>query len=506
MPRGRRIQLTHGTEPGSTQSSLGPTPGAGANPFGNAPGMDTILQGGRVGPSYPRVPTSITIPGGAIATPLGARGIAATPRLRATNVPLYGPLEVPDVAETEGPPDGMTLEAAIDRLLQESLALRSRFTQIPKARADVLTAGLRANPILFADSQLVPYGRENRSHPGGPPQYDVNVTHPLDVTRKRQARAAVAEQVASVVEAQYQDAVRLEIANLYTAFVDVIAARETVRFAEASRTGLGKVLTATEALHQKSDTTRPDVNRVRILHAEAALGVLQARETLSRTKRTLATLLDVPPDQAEALELRGTIADLAATPPPPDALVRTALAARPDLLAQRIGIGRAEAGVRLANANRFGDVYLLYQPYTFQNNAPYGEKSATSWALGATVPVPLYYRNQGGVLRARLNVEQTRTELSALERQIVTEVLQTEREYSVSRAAVGRLQRISLPAARQLRDDTFELYTRGEQNALTYYNAQRDYNETVRLYRDLAIRHRRSMLKLNTAVGQRILP
>ena len=50
------------------------------------------------------------------------------------------------------------------------------------------------------------------------------------------------------------------------------------------------------------------------------------------------------------------------------------------------------------------------------------------------------------------------------------------------------------------------LYTQGQENIVTYLNAQRDYNEVVRQYRDTLIRHRRSMLRLNTAVGQRILP
>jgi cobalt-zinc-cadmium efflux system outer membrane protein len=46
----------------------------------------------------------------------------------------------------------------------------------------------------------------------------------------------------------------------------------------------------------------------------------------------------------------------------------------------------------------------------------------------------------------------------------------------------------------------------GEVDAIAYLNAERDYNDIVRQYRDTLVRHRRSMLKLNTAVGQRILP
>src|SRR5262249_43015318 len=151
-------------------------------------------------------------------------------------------LEVPDSAEPEGPPDGLTLDAAIDRLLRSNLALQALRWQLPQYRADVLSARLRANPILFADGQLVPYRGYNKDRPAGPAQYDATVSHPIAYSCKRRARAAAAERVVSVQEAQYQDAVRVQIDNLYTAFVDVLAARETLRYARASVTGLRRVL------------------------------------------------------------------------------------------------------------------------------------------------------------------------------------------------------------------------------------------------------------------------
>jgi cobalt-zinc-cadmium efflux system outer membrane protein len=179
---------------------------------------------------------------------------------------------------------------------------------------------------------------------------------------------------------------------------------------------------------------------------------------------------------------------------------------RPDLAAHRLGIHRAEADVRLARAEGFANVYVLYQPYTFQNNAPFGEKSATSWALGATVPVPLYNRNQGVIQRAVMNVTQTQVETVGIEHQIVNEVTQAVREYAVSKAAVHHLEAQILPQARLMRDDALRLFTSGESDALAYFNTQRDYNDAVRRYRDALVRQRRSMLRLNTAVGERILP
>ena len=126
--------------------------------------------------------------------------------------------------EDEGPPDGLTLDQAIELLVRQNLDLRAKYLRF-RRRADVLTASLRANPIFYADSQLVPYGSDSVRRPDGPTQYDVNISHPIDYSHKRRARMAYAARALEVMEAQYQNEVRLAIQNLYSAYVDVLAAR-----------------------------------------------------------------------------------------------------------------------------------------------------------------------------------------------------------------------------------------------------------------------------------------
>ena len=498
-------------EPGASagavpsRTRLGPTPGAGGGAIGNQPGTADATFGGRPGPSTPRVPSSITRPGQGFAVP-APRGISLPPALPITETPLYGPLSIPAGAEEEGPPNGLTLDGAIERLVRENISLRSRFLEIPKAQADVLTAGLRANPIFYADAQQIPYGNFSERRPGGPTQYDVNITHPLDVNGKRWARTAVACRAKRVLEAQYQDAVRVEIDNLYTAYVDVLAARETLRYARTSASGLADVLAKTRVLLRNETITEADYNQVANQLEAAQVGVLDSEEAYRDAKRTLGGLLNVPPEQAEALEVRGSIHDLAAPPPPVEDLSLTAMTGRPDLVAFRIGIHLAEANVRLAEANRFADLYLLYQPYTFQDNAPFNAKSAHSWAVGVTVPLPLYNRNQGNIQRARITVTQAKLDLADRERQAAVEVRKAAREYEVTHAAVDRVERGLLPSAGRVLDTTLVQFNEGEVDALAYLNAQRSYNDIVRQYRDTVVRHRRSMLRLNSVVGQRLLP
>jgi cobalt-zinc-cadmium efflux system outer membrane protein len=165
--------ITRSTLPGSLDSLLGPMPGASGIGMGMQPGRDEMLLG-RIGISAPRVPTSVTTPGGVYQGPPPARGIFAPEPIPVPKPLLYGSLELPKDAAEEGPPDGLTLDQAIDLLLRQNFDLRAKSLELPQARADVLTASLRANPIFYADSQLVPYGSDSVRRPDGPTQYDVS--------------------------------------------------------------------------------------------------------------------------------------------------------------------------------------------------------------------------------------------------------------------------------------------------------------------------------------------
>jgi len=420
--------------------------------------------------------------------------------------PLYGSLSLTEVAEDEGPANGLTLDMAIERAIRENLDLRSKYYEIPQARADVLQAGLRTNPVFYADSQLIPYGQYNRSAPGGPTQYDVNVSYPFDVSHKRQARVMVASRAIKVLEAQYQDAVRMTIETVHQAFVDVLVARQTIRYTRRSVEGLRRLLAVEKKRYELDQSTRADVGRVEILLDAAQIGLLDAEQQYGKAKQTLANLLNIPPLEAESLEIRGSILDRVPQPPPLQELHQIALTMRPDIVSFRLGIKRAEADVKLALANRFSDIYVLYQPYTFQNNQPFGGKSTTSWALGVTVPLPIYNRNQGGIQRAKLNVTQTQIQLATIERQTLTDVSQAYREYATTRQMVQKMERETIPVAKRVLSDSYRLYTGGEQDVTFYLDAQRNYNDIVKQYLDSLSRHRRSMLSLNTVLGMRILP
>src|SRR5262249_19129943 len=215
-------------------------------------------------------------------------------------------------------------------------------------------------------------------------------------------------------------------------------------------------------------------------------------------------LIWLPMEEAETFRIRGSLRGSDLPPPPVEILIRTGLESRPDLAAFRLGILRARSEVRLARANRLDHVFLLYQPFSSQQGLKPGERTATSWAIGLTVPLPIYNRNQGNIARATQTVAQTEVQLANLERQVILEIQRAEAAYDVTLATIKRLEAEILPAARE----NLEISLRRSEKPgpLAIIEAQRAFGDIARQYLEALIRHRRSMYRLNTAVGCRIFP
>jgi outer membrane protein, heavy metal efflux system len=488
------------------KSLLGPALGAaGSSEFQTDSGLGNAPIGGRAGTSVSRAPFSAINPPARRIPGEGAPNFRV-PALAEASVPAYGELDLPEGGVHVGVENGYSLDDTISVLIQQNLSLMAMKFEIPMADADILTASLRGNPVFYADAQLVPYGRYSRERPGGQTQYDVNVTHPFDVNGKRKARTAVAKIAKRAVEAQFQDAVRQQIDNLYTVFVDVAAAELTNEYSRKYLEGITRLLRVNEELLEKKQISEDPVFALRAQLELAQLQVREAGQAVNRTTRRLSQLLNIPREQATSIRIRDNLRDDRPLPTTEDQLIATAMESRPDMNAMRLGLERARSDVLLAKRERLSDLYLLYQPYTLQDNRPFGLKSPTSWALGVTAPMPIYNRNQGNIARAKINVNQTEVELTLLQRQIQDEVTDAVHEFELSREAILESEREILPASRRVRDAAYRRWQGGETNVLEYLDAQRDFNERVRDYRDAIVRHRRAILDLNTAVGVRLLP
>jgi outer membrane protein, heavy metal efflux system len=384
----------------------------------------------------------------------------------------------------EGPATGISLDEAVKRLIRDNLELRARYSDISQADSDVLTASLRSNPIVYSDANGVPYGAFKRAV--GPLQYDVNFVYPLDLSHKRLARTRSAVAARLLTEANYRDAVRLTIDLLNQAFVDALAAQAVIS---------GKDMPG---------------------NVWAGIDVDEPQSALKQAQLSLALLINVPATDVNDRKLFGQLEFESEKEPrlaAIDTLVRLALANRPDLQAQRLAVTFADANIAAVLANRFDDVLLLYQPYTFHDGRQgAGTNNSLAWTVGVTVPLPLYNRQQGNILKARQAAEQARTRLASVVQRVTAEVEGAVLEHETSHEALIRTwndyakfkqPRTLLPkSVKDINVTSRELKSKltDMENYVAELRVDR-ISDKLKTYWETMIRHRKSMLRLNVVTG-----
>ena len=330
------------------------------------------------------------------------------------------------------------------QLLRGNQDLRTKYHEIPQAEADILTAGLRSNPIIFWDAGGTPYGRF--SNQPGARSYPLLITYRLDFTGRRAARVRLAQTAKRVLDARYQDEVRRKIDELDTIFVDVLDARQAVREARRS---------AAEASDpaRRDHRTSPGRKPVGRAHVQVPWRCGTPRNGSGSSSMTWP--LCSTSRRPKPRESRPYGALRVPTPAPPiEVLLHIALNCRADLVAQRLSVDRAHALERMEYSRRIRDTHILYQPWDYvvgQTNQ--GERSANTWGIALFAPLPLFDRNQGNIQRARLEISKMQSAFAEVERRVADDVRAALGEFHTTLQDQHELEDQVLPVVRQELDE-----------------------------------------------------
>jgi cobalt-zinc-cadmium efflux system outer membrane protein len=418
-------------------------------------------------------------------------------------------IEDPGGYDEEGPPEGLTLDDAIRRLVEVNRELRIKAMELPQADADILTAGLRENPLIFYGSDTNAYGSYSPERPGEA-EHGISLVMPIDYMGKREKRIDLAKDQKRVLAAQYQNAVRIAIDDLYTAYVNALVARQSQRAAEDTLTLLDEVIQAHAAriagTPEPSEIELEERDDLTVERGVTEMALQDARDRYTNARHRLADLLEIDHGTVPSMDLRGKINVPRPILPDVDSLVATAMERRPDLIAFRLGVTRARSEWREERGERYSDAYFLFTPWNYLDRSQSNERSVNTWGAGVFVTLPLFNRNQGNVRRAEINVMQSEVEADVIQAQVEGEVRQAYNALTSSLDDLARLEKETLPAVRRKRDKYRARLEAEEIRAEDYLRVERHTTSLVRFYRDTAARNRRNMLRLNTTVGCRILP
>jgi cobalt-zinc-cadmium efflux system outer membrane protein len=409
------------------------------------------------------------------------------------NILLIGVLALSTVrAQTAG--QILTLDQAVQEAIAHNLDLAAERLNINVAEAREITARLRPNPVLSLSGQTLNLlgAAYTSNSPLGPNQFNIHTDFPIERGHKRGQRIALAREEKSLAELGVREVMRQVIASVQNAFVDVQQAKENLKLAQENLKSLESVVAINEARLRSGDLAQVELDRSRVAALQYRAAVQQAQLQLDQAKTQLQQLLGRKQKSADfdvAGELRrDTVLDS------PAEITRLALARRPDLLANQAAQARSRADLRLQLANGKVDFSVGTE---FTHQSAWGI-SGSSLGVYFSVPLPVFNRNQGEIVRAQREIALGAARSEAVQASIRTEVEKAYRQYVVSRQLLASIETEMLAKARSVRDTTDYSYRRGEASLVEFLDAQRAFNDAMQTFNDARANYARSLYLIDT--------
>jgi len=390
----------------------------------------------------------------------------------------------------------LSVEEAVREALDHNLTLVAERYSVSVARARILTAQLRPNPVLTVNAMLP--DTTVYDNDVSPREGVIRTDFLFERGSKRDRRIEVAEAAQSVAELQLLNTIRKTVLDVQAACVDVVLARENLALARASLDAFNSIVQVNTIRVRTGDLAGVELDRSRLAALQFQNEVRQQEAKLVVARNKLRTLLGRPPrqdvDVADELRRDQALVDL-------EAVGTRALQQRPDLLALRREEARTSADVRLQIAQGKID-YTISGEFHHQHQGLPNPAGGNLYAAYVSVPLPFFNRNQGEIARAHEEEHQAESRIRALEADIAAEVQAAYTNYSAARDVVDTIESQMLTRARDVRSTTEYSYRAGEASFIEFLDAVRTFNETMRSYNEARAEYARSLYALDSTAGR----
>src|SRR5579863_6237376 len=393
----------------------------------------------------------------------------------------------------------ITLDQAIDLALEHNHSIKAAQTLILQNQAQEITANLRPNPTLGADSQFVPFFSAqdfSGDNLDQTQQFDVGIGYLFERGHKRQRRLQAARDQTAVTRAQVTDAERALTFNVGQQFVSVLLAESTLQLALEDLKSFQTTVDISESQFKAGAISEGDYLKIRLQFLQFQTDVSSARLAKAQALISLREMLGynaVPPDY-------DVIGDLAYEPLKANLedLQAKALKQRPDFQAAVLGVTAAQSQIRLAKANGKVDVNGTFD-YTHTS----GQNTAS---IFASFELPIFNRNQGEIARTGYALTQAQEQQQAASDTVLSDVANAYEALRSNDEVVQLYSSGYLKQAQESRDISEYAYKRGAASLLDFLDAERSYRAAQLAYRQALASYMTALEQLKEAVGTRNLP
>ena len=312
-------------------------------------------------------------------------------------------------------------------------------------------------------------------------------------------RTKSAQQAVEAQKLTFQDQVRRIELEVKRAFSRMVLAKSNLETSRSILEQAERMIDLNRVRLKQGDISALDLNRIELEKLRFQDDVFQADLMLRNSRTSLLALLNAP-DLSQDVDVVGTLPVTdqipeAGLPPraPLDELFRIALQKRPDIASALQQKARADTETRLQRAIRSPNVTVGggYKRNAIDN----------SFVLGVTLPLQIFNRNQGGILRADAEQKRSANLEAALQKQIQLEVQQAYNAVEINRQRVEYIRTQHLGKAEDTSRVTLTSYNLGGATLIDYLDAQRTYRDALRIYNQALFDERISLYELASAIG-----
>jgi cobalt-zinc-cadmium efflux system outer membrane protein len=389
----------------------------------------------------------------------------------------------------------LSLDEAMALFLRQNLDLLIAKFGIEFSKGQQITAGLFPNPVVSVGAVSSPFQGRTWSSGG---QVAPQVQQLFELAGKRGFRIDSAQFGTQSAEAGFEDAVRQLSLAVKDAYYRTQLALRRLSLAEENRDRFSRILEINTIRFKKGYIAEVDLIRIRLQFIDFQSQVIQSIQDAESARSDLRQLLRLTPATQVELTTELTYRRL----DPDIARLRTvAMDARPDLRAKRLTFSQREAELNLAKAYRVPDV-TIGAGYAVQG--AHGPDNPNQMGISLGLPLPLFNRNQGGIMQAEAAVQMAEADLNKTLNKVENQVDIAYRNLVQSRRLVEAFLGGVLDDARSTLTIVERAYERGGATILDLLDAARTSRMIQQNYIEALFNYQQNVFQLESAVGREL--
>lgn len=351
-------------------------------------------------------------------------------------------------------PETLTLLHAQELAANQSFAVSAARREVDAAEGAIRQTGAFRNPELNASVEDTQRATRTTT---------ATLGFPIELGGKRSTRVSAAERARDVALAELDSAKAQLRSDVLRTFFAVLVAQERVALAKNSAELVSRAAEVVGKRVAAGKVSPVDETRASIDQANAQLEAAESVTELQNARQTLAALWG-----EHELSFAGVEGDIELLPEraPTSALIAE-LDASPALVGGRAEVERRKALVDVERSKAVPDVTLSLGAK--QDN----ELRRTQAVVSASIPLPLFDRNQGAVYEASKRVDRADDDYQAIRVRVRTELQQASSQLALARNSAQLLRTAVLPAAQTAYDSATKGFKTGKFGFLDVIDAQR---------------------------------